>query len=57
MYFEGYGYDPSMGMVDLTTQQPGLQPGLIQRMKEGRHEKRGGSPAICPLSVLYRVPF
>ena len=45
MYFEGYGcYDPSMvgqnsaglNMAELNSQQPGL----IQRMKEGREERK-----------------
>ena len=48
MYFEGYGpgYDPaSMVMADLNGQQVGVQPGLIQRMKEGRHQ-RGREPSL-----------
>ena len=54
LYFEGYGpgYDPT-SLVMADGQPPGLQPGLIQRMKEGRQQRGLESQSPPQSNVLY----
>lgn len=50
MYFEGYGYDPSvvMGQNLASLNMADQQPGLIQRMKEGDAERGRHLTKHCP---------